>query len=201
MKQREIRCKHQPASINRALGSCVTQTCLSLSPHLLFVLEDNVAPPSTSSSTCIIGGSSGATTNNVREHPHPALLVFRCIRVKVNYFSIVEADTEAFFNKHVPFFFLCKRRRPALSTSDCRLLLGKRLTVINQSPCVAEVNGCSRLSCSLVVCCKPASHQLKIPSSPVLLNLVSKLSTYHLVAHYNLLGNRRLVDLDGLPSF
>ena len=158
-------------------------TCLGLAPQLLFALKNNVAPLGTSSSACIISDSSGAKADNVREDPHPALLVFRCIRVKVNDFSVVEADTESFFNKHVPFLFLCKRGTPALSSSDCRLLFRKRLTVINQSLCVAEVNGGSRLSCSLMVRCKPTSYQLKIPSSPVLFNLVSKTLTYYLATH------------------
>lgn len=101
------RLKRSTAALS-ALGAGVARSPLRSSPKLFFPLKDSFAPLSAGSRTAIIICIADAAANDFLQHLHPSFLVLGGIRVKVNHFAIVEANAEAFLDKHVAVFLFRK---------------------------------------------------------------------------------------------
>ena len=86
--------------------------------HATLALEHKVSP----GLECTIAGAS-ALPNGFRHDSKPAFLVCGAIRIEVNHFSITKSDAESLLNKHVPIFFLGKRRLAAGAALCAGLLL------------------------------------------------------------------------------
>src|SRR4051812_8264940 len=48
-------------------------------------------------------------SNNLRQHPHPAVLVGRAVGIEIYQFPVIKPDPEPLLDKHVPFLILGKR--------------------------------------------------------------------------------------------
>jgi hypothetical protein len=102
------------------------------------VLQDYIAPATF--------GVVALLADACIEYFHPALFVSTCISVEIDDLAIVETDSEALFNEHVAFFFLCKARLPPFSAFGACLFLRKSTSVINELGSICKVNGCSWLT-------------------------------------------------------
>lgn len=129
-------------------------------PQALFTLEHKVAPSALRSIALL--------ANTGVEGLHPALFVGGRVGVEIDHLAVVEADTESLLDKHVTLFFLCKPRLAALATAACGFLLGQGSAVIDELTRVGQVDGCTRLSSRLVICCQLGPLELEEAAAPVL---------------------------------
>jgi hypothetical protein len=79
---------------------------LILPPQTLFPSKHHITPP-----TLPIPLLAYTSVQDF----HPSLFISRSIGVEIYDFAVVEADSEAFFDEHVAFFFFCEAGFAALA--------------------------------------------------------------------------------------
>ena len=134
---------------------------------------------------------AGVFAHNLRENLHPAILLGGAISIKVDCFSISKADAEAFFDKHIPFFFFSKCRFSPTFALGRDVVAHESRLIINQLAGFGEVNGGSGLARRFVVSGEFGPVESEEPSPPVLSS--AQLCSNAIWIDQDLLGNRRLV--------
>jgi hypothetical protein len=108
-------------------------------------------------------------THNLRQHFHPAFFLRGTIGVEVNSFPVGEADSEAFFDEHIAFFFRCEGGSTAGATFAGDFLLDKRRFVIDELAGFCKVNSSAGLAGGFVVSSKFGILETEEAPTPILL--------------------------------
>lgn len=130
------------------------------SSQSLLTLEDQVTP-TTFGAVSILADAS-------IKHLHPTFFVSSSVGIEVDDLAIVEANTEAFFNKHIPFFFFGEARFATLASLSTSLLLSKRSTIVNELGSIGKVDCGTGLSGRLMICSELVAGELEESTTPVL---------------------------------
>jgi len=96
----------------------------SFSPEALLPFEHHLAPARF--------GPVVIFTDTCIKDFHPTFLIGRSVGVEVDNFTIVEANTEPFFDKHITFLFLREARSATLATLSGGFFLCESTAIIDE---------------------------------------------------------------------